>query len=90
MSKKTPSQLLLRWCIQRGVLVIPESSDKDRITENMNVLAFKLSDGEMAKLDALNDGWRCTWDPTNIPDRADDSFGPVTDRNEFNVVSADL
>jgi len=51
---RTPAQVLLRWCVQRDVPVIPKSSHRDRIAENADVFSFQLSDQEMAELDALD------------------------------------
>jgi alcohol dehydrogenase (NADP+) len=48
--KKTPSQVLLRWLIQRGINVIPKSTNAARIKENFNIFDFKLSDDEFNKL----------------------------------------
>ena len=50
---KTPAQILLRWCIQHGVCVIPKSVSKERIHENASVLGFNLRAGDMAELDTL-------------------------------------
>ncbi|HUQ22930.1 MAG TPA: aldo/keto reductase [Gaiellaceae bacterium] len=52
---RTPAQVLLRWCLQRDVVVIPKSTHRDRIEENGQVFDFTLSDEEMAALDALDD-----------------------------------
>ena len=43
-------QLLLRWALQRGVAVIPGSSDKAHIAENLNGPRFALDDGESASI----------------------------------------
>jgi len=51
---RTPAQVLLRWCIQHGVPVIPKSTHRDRIEENAQLFDFELSDEEMAALDALD------------------------------------
>ena len=51
---RTPAQVLLRWCVQHGVPVIPKSTHRQRIEENAQVFAFTLSDDDMAQLDALD------------------------------------
>jgi diketogulonate reductase-like aldo/keto reductase len=51
---RTPAQVLLRWCLQRDVLVIPKSIHQDRIRENAQIFDFTLSPQDMAALDALD------------------------------------
>jgi diketogulonate reductase-like aldo/keto reductase len=51
---RTPAQVLLRWCVQRGLVVIPKSTHRDRIEENGQIFDFTLSDEDMAALDALD------------------------------------
>jgi diketogulonate reductase-like aldo/keto reductase len=52
---RTPAQVLLRWCVQRDLVVIPKSTHRDRIEENARIADFTLSDGAMAALDALDE-----------------------------------
>jgi len=52
---RTPAQVLLRWCLQRGLVVITKSTHRDRIAENAGVFDFTLSDPDMAELDALDE-----------------------------------
>lgn len=51
---RTPAQVLLRWCLQRGIPVIPKSTHRERIEENAQIFEFALSDEDMAALDALD------------------------------------
>ena len=51
---KTVAQVILRWHLQRGVVVIPKSTHVERMQENLNVFDFTLSDEDMAKIAALD------------------------------------
>ena len=51
---RTPAQVLLRWCVQRGIPVITKSTHRDRIAENAQIFDFELSANDMAELDALD------------------------------------
>jgi methylglyoxal/glyoxal reductase len=51
---RTPAQVLLRWCLERKVPVIPKSTHRERIEQNAQVFDFRLADEEMAQLDALD------------------------------------
>jgi diketogulonate reductase-like aldo/keto reductase len=52
---RTPAQVLLRWCVQRDLIVIPKSTHRHRIEENARIFDFTLSDEDMAALDALDE-----------------------------------
>lgn len=53
---KTPEQVSLRWSIDRNVVPIPQSSNKDHIRDNINVFDFELSDEDMTILNNLDGG----------------------------------
>jgi diketogulonate reductase-like aldo/keto reductase len=52
---RTPAQVLLRWCLQRDVPVIPKSTHRERIEENAQIFDFTLSAEDIADLDALDE-----------------------------------
>lgn len=51
---RTPAQVLLRWCVQRGVPVLSKSTDRDRIAANARIFDFELTGEELSQLDALD------------------------------------
>jgi 2,5-diketo-D-gluconate reductase A len=53
---KTPGQLVLRWHIQQGLVVIPKSGDPDRMGENLDVFDFALDPQDLAEIAILDEG----------------------------------
>lgn len=53
---KTPAQVILRWNVQQGVIVIPKSIHKERMEENLAIWDFKLDQEDMKKIAALDKG----------------------------------
>ena len=51
---KSTAQIMLRWHLQRGIVVIPKSTHKERMAENLAVFDFALTDDEMAKITTLD------------------------------------
>jgi diketogulonate reductase-like aldo/keto reductase len=51
---RTPAQVMLRWAIQHRAVVIPKSSQKERIRSNARLFDFELADADMKALDALD------------------------------------
>jgi diketogulonate reductase-like aldo/keto reductase len=60
---RTPAQVLIRWSIQLGNVVIPRSSNPERIAGNFDVFDFELTAAHMEALNGLNDGTRVREDP---------------------------
>ena len=60
---KTPAQVLIRWHIQLGNIVIPKSVNPDRIASNFNVFDFELSEADIASIATLDNGTRLGPDP---------------------------
>jgi diketogulonate reductase-like aldo/keto reductase len=52
---RTPAQVLVRWSLQRNLVVLPKSTHRKRIAENAQVFEFALTDEDMAALDALDE-----------------------------------
>ena len=65
---KSAAQVVLRWNVQRGVVVIPKSVHKERIEQNMNIWDFQLSDEDMAEIAKLDIGH------SEIVDHSDPAF----------------
>ena len=63
---KTQAQILLRWSIQHNVIIIPKSSNKERIYENIDIFDFELDEEEMKMLDSFDENLRSSPDPHNI------------------------
>ena len=64
---KSPAQVMIRWVLQHGVVAIPKSGNKQRQRQNADVFGFELSAGDMKALDALDEGFRCCPDPSQMP-----------------------
>lgn len=60
---KTPAQIMLRWHLQSGRSAIPKSVTPARISANLDIVDFELTDDEMARIDALDRGQRGGPDP---------------------------
>lgn len=63
---RSPAQVLLRWGIQHGHVILPKSVTPARIAENAE-LDFELTAAHMAKLDGLEEGLATGWDPDGAP-----------------------
>ena len=63
---KTPAQIILRWDIQSGYIVIPKSVNKNRIFENADIFSFELSPEDMEILSNMDCGHRTSFDPNTF------------------------
>ena len=60
---RTPAQVLLRWGIQKGFVILPKSVHEARIVENAALFDFELDAAAMQRLDALEEGLVTGWNP---------------------------
>jgi D-xylose reductase len=73
---KSAGQVLIRWAVQRGTAVIPKTSRKERLAENINIFDFTISDDDMKAISALNKGQRFN-DPGVFAEPAFGLFYPI-------------
>lgn len=64
---KTTAQVMLRWLNQRGVVVIPKSVSKVRMTENLDIFDFTLDDEDMRRIAVLDTGKSPIYDDQDLP-----------------------
>ncbi len=63
---KTPAQILIRWSLQKGAVVLPKASSEKRIKENAEVFDFEITPEDMEFLDGFHENYRIAWDPSNV------------------------
>lgn len=66
---KTTAQVMLRWNIQRGVIVLPKTTHKERMIQNLDVFDFSLTDedmGAIAELDTKTSAFFSHYDPNMV------------------------
>ncbi|CAJ1378313.1 unnamed protein product, partial [Effrenium voratum] len=65
-AQKSAAQVLLRWALQQDFLVIPRSSQPQRIRENLQVFDFRLSEEEMKAISEIGRDQKFCWDPKTV------------------------
>ena len=63
---KTPAQIVLRWELQLGIIIIPKSVHRERIEENSKIFDFELTPEEMLDIDGLDRNGRIGVDPDKV------------------------
>lgn len=63
---KTPAQVILRWNVQQGVMVIPKSVHRARMEENLDIWDFSLDGEDLARIAALDQGRPSMLDPRKV------------------------
>lgn len=63
---KSPAQIIIRWCLQHNIVLLPKSTDPVKIKENANVFDFEITDTDMKILDSMNQDMRFCWNPEEL------------------------
>lgn len=64
---RTPAQVLLRWGLERDMVVLPKSVSPERMAENADLFGWELGPALLEQLDALEEGAVTGWDPREAP-----------------------
>jgi diketogulonate reductase-like aldo/keto reductase len=63
---KSPAQVMIRWCLQQGLVPLPKTTHIERLKENFDVFDFELDDNDLDLIKQLDADYRTCWDPTAI------------------------
>lgn len=64
---KTYAQIMLRWCVEQDLIVLPKSVTPSRIKENIDIFDFQLDDEDLQAIAAQDRDMRTTWSPVHVP-----------------------
>jgi diketogulonate reductase-like aldo/keto reductase len=64
---KSYAQVMLRWCLQQDLIILPKSKTPSRIRENIDVFDFELDADDMAQLKEQDRDLRTCWSPVHVP-----------------------
>lgn len=65
--RKSYAQIMLRWCVEQDLIVLPKSVTPSRIKENIDIFDFKLDDEDMEVLAKQDQAMRTAWNPVHVP-----------------------
>jgi diketogulonate reductase-like aldo/keto reductase len=65
--QRSPAVILIRWCLEKGYVCIPKSSNKHRIEENITAFEFVLEKEDVDFLDSLDEGFRTCHEKIKLP-----------------------
>lgn len=63
---KSTAQVMLRWMMDRGIVPLPKSTHRERMTENLDVFDFTLDDADRTAIDAMDGGHPMVWDHSSL------------------------
>ncbi|MDM4014815.1 aldo/keto reductase [Roseiconus lacunae] len=73
---RTPAQVVMRWAVQRGTSIVPKTTKKQRLIENLSLFDFELSEEQMKTISGLNQNHRFN-DPGSFGEKAFNTFYPI-------------
>lgn len=75
---KSAAQVVLRWAVQRGTSIVPKTTSRQRLAENLDIFDFELSEAQMSEISSLNQNRRFN-DPGDFCESAFNTFCPIYD-----------
>lgn len=64
---KTYAQIMLRWCVEQDLVVLPKSVTPARVQENIDIFDFRLDDEDLETLSGQDQDMRTAWSPVHVP-----------------------
>ena len=64
---KSYAQIMLRWAVENGLIILPNSTTPERVRENISLFDFELYLEDLQRLTKLDRNMRTCWNPTHIP-----------------------
>ena len=58
---------MLKWLLQKGLVIIPKSTHPERIKQNIDLFDFELDEQEMSQIEKLDEDLRTCWSPVHVP-----------------------
>lgn len=63
---KTNAQIMIKWCAQNDMVVLPKSVTPERIAQNIDIFDFELDVDDLKDIESLEKNYRTCWDPTTV------------------------
>ena len=81
--KATASQILLRWCIQRGIVAIPKATTREKLEQNCQIYNFDISNSDLETISDMNCNDRRNYDPDKIDERSPLMYPKIVEEPDF-------
>ena len=81
--KAAPSQILLRWCIQRGIIAIPKANTREKLIQNSELYSFDISNSDLETISDMNCNDRRNYDPDKIDERPKAMYPKIVEESDL-------